>query len=247
MNKHCLPWIAGLLAMFLSQTQFPAAGAHVLANEKIRVTISEAGRLEAVENPLASETYSFKSDAFALDTDLGLFSNSKIRPTRITAGKQRIVYHFELSSGGTPGASSISADLIYTMQGNHGFFRRALRITSRTPLRVKNLTLGKTAFARPPDEVVHYVTFIAAPTVEFIRNPFSVEKMKVTSPGSTCPDGTIIYRSDTCLGVARRAKTDEREDPPQLRDISAKGGSACGGSVTIRQLDAWKMSPSNPW
>jgi len=33
-------------------------------------------------------------------------------------------------------------------------------------------------------------------TQYIIRNPFSVEKMKVTSLGGTCPDGAIIYRSE---------------------------------------------------
>ena len=45
----------------LGQDQLPAAPSHLLANEKIRVTISEAGTLNSVENLLAAETYSFRS------------------------------------------------------------------------------------------------------------------------------------------------------------------------------------------
>jgi hypothetical protein len=112
---------------------------------------------------LAGETYTFSSDAFALDTDLGVFSNSKTRPSKITADKRRVNIHYEFKP-------NISTDLIYTMDGGNGFFRRTLGIANKTPLRVKNLILGETAFAKPANEMVHYVTFIAAPTVEFIRH-----------------------------------------------------------------------------
>ena len=156
--------------MVLFQAQHLAARAHVLANEKIRVTISEDGKLEAVENRLAGETYSFSSDVFALDTDLGIFSNSKTRPARITAGKQRVAYHFEFNPGGAHSVGSISADLVYTLTGSNGFFRRALSLSNAAPLRVKNLRFGETRFTAPARETVHYVTFIAAPTVEFIRH-----------------------------------------------------------------------------
>ncbi len=49
-----------------------AAPPHVLANEKISVSISDAGTLNSVENLLAAETYSFSfsSDAFTLETCL---------------------------------------------------------------------------------------------------------------------------------------------------------------------------------
>jgi hypothetical protein len=118
-----------------------AARSHVLANEQIRVTITDAGRLESVGNLLAAETYSFRADSFALDTDQGLFSNSELRPTRITAGKQRIVYHYEFSPD-TPNTSRISAELVYTLSDSNGFFRRALSISNAAPLRVKHLVLG---------------------------------------------------------------------------------------------------------
>ena len=160
-----------VLAMsVLGQDQLPAAPSHVLANKKIRVTISEAGTLNSVENLLAAETYSFRSDAFTLETDRGVFSNSNTQPARVTTGRERLVFHYQFSVGGTDGASSISADLIYTLTGNNGFFRRALSVSNAAPLRVKNLLLGATTFAAPARETVHYVTFIAAPTVEFIRH-----------------------------------------------------------------------------
>ncbi len=65
----------------------------MMANEKIRILISGAGALESVENLVASETYTFDSDSFILDTDVGLFSNRNTRPAKITAGRERIVYH----------------------------------------------------------------------------------------------------------------------------------------------------------
>jgi len=161
MKKHGLLWIAVFLA--LHSTQAEAAGFYVLANDTLRVTLSETGKLDSVENLLAGETYSFGADAFTLDTDLGLFSNNTIKPARVTAGKHRVVFYYEFES-------SISADLVYSLDGNNGFFRRALSVANKTPLRVKNLILGKTAFSKPAMETVHYVTFIAAPTVEFIRH-----------------------------------------------------------------------------
>ena len=157
-------------AVVLLQTLLLAAQPHVLSNEKIKVTLSDASRLETVENLLAGEIYAFRTDAFALDTDLGIFSNDTTQPARITADPRRIAYHFEFSPGGTHGAGRISADLIYTLDGNNGFFRRSISLSNAEPLRLKNLHFGKTTFAAPAREAVHYVTFIAAPTVEFIRH-----------------------------------------------------------------------------
>ena len=154
----------------LASAQVDAASPRSLSNEKIRITVSDAGKLESVENPLASETYPFSSDEFELDTDLGVFSNGKTRPTSVTADKNRVVYHYEFGLLGKRETGKVGADLIYTMKDNNGFFRRELRIANKTPLRVKNLILGKTAFSRPASEVVHYVTFIAAPAVEFVRH-----------------------------------------------------------------------------
>ena len=140
-----------------------AAEAVLLANDKLRITLSETGKLDSVENLLAGETYSFRADAFTLDTDLGLFSNNTIKPARVTADKHRVVFYYEFGP-------SISADLVYSLDGHNRFFRRAISVANKTPLRVKNLIFGKTAFSKPAMETVHYVTFIAAPTVEFIRH-----------------------------------------------------------------------------
>ncbi len=147
-----------------------AAPSHVLANDKIRVTISEAGALNSVENLLAAETYSFRSDIFTLDTDRGLFSNSNTQPAKVATGRERLVFHYQFGAGGPDGAGAISADLIYTLAGSNGFFRRALSVSNAAPLRVRNLVLGATTFSTPAHETVHYVSFIAAPTVEFIRH-----------------------------------------------------------------------------
>ena len=88
----------GLVAILaLLPTPLQAAPAHVLANEKIRVALSADGKVDSVANLLASETYSFSSDSFALDTDLGLYSNSNVQPSRVTADKERVVYHFYLA------------------------------------------------------------------------------------------------------------------------------------------------------
>jgi hypothetical protein len=155
----------GLLVLLAGRAE-----AASLANDKLRVTISDDGRLSAVGNLLASETYSFGSDGFTLDTDLGIFSNGTTRPARVTSNTQRIVYQFEFGPETAGGAPSIKVDLIYTLTADNGFFRRALSVSNAVPLRLKNLVFGPTAFSAPARETVHYVTFIAAPTVEFIRH-----------------------------------------------------------------------------
>ena len=160
MVKHLLPCVVGLLSL----CSVPAwtADSSVLANDKVRVTVSEAGKLKSVENVLASETYRFNEDTFSLETDQGVFSNAPRPPSKTTTGKGRIAFHYEFSPG-------ISADLVYTLTGDNGFFRRTLSLSNAAPLHLKNLVLGETKFALPAKEAVHYVTFIAAPTVEFIR------------------------------------------------------------------------------
>ena len=145
-----------------------AAGSQVLGNAKIKLTVSDGGSLESVENLLASETYAFSSDVFTLDTDLGLFSNRTTKPALVTADGQRMEFRYEFRSAG--GADKVDVSLLYTLGPENAFFRRCLTITNHTPLRLKNLVLASTAFAKPARETVHYVTFIAAPTVEFIRH-----------------------------------------------------------------------------
>lgn len=137
-----------------------------LANDKLTLLISDAGKLLSVENSLASETYAFQSDAFELDTDLGLLSNKDVRPAEVRKEGSRVVFHFEFDQRAT---GKVGVDLIYTLGDTSGFFRRALKITNSVPLRVKSLRMGRTAFTKPADKTIHYLTFWQAPTVEFIR------------------------------------------------------------------------------
>lgn len=163
--------IGGILLMAIRSSSFAGAANPVvygLANDKMNVRISDTGKLLSVENRLASEKYAFESDAFELDTDLGSLSNRDIKPARVVNEKNRVVYQFDFEQLGT---GKVSVDLIYTLGATNGFFRRALKITNSTPLRVKNLRMGKAVFTKPADETVHYLTFWMAPTVEFIRYP----------------------------------------------------------------------------
>ncbi len=191
-----------------------------LSNENLRLSVSETGILESVDNRLTSERYGFISDAFELDTDLGLFSNRKNKPAWVKTDQTSLVYHFEFAT--KPGTSLVSVDLIYTMEGDQGYFRRALRIDNQTPLRVKKLTFGRTTFAQQAREVVHYVTFIAAPTVEFIRhdrgglftgieNPFfkaDLDEKGITlsfEPGLILKAGERYTSEPQFLGVYRKS------------------------------------------
>jgi hypothetical protein len=153
-------WIASIAAPFSLEA------AHTLANEKIRIVVSETGALESVDNLIAAETYSFRSDAFTLDTDVGSFSSSKNSPTAMSVSSERIIYHYEFGSANPP---PLRADLVYTLAGDNGFFRRTLSLSNAVPLRLHHLVFGPTTFSRRAAETLHYVTFIAAPTVEFIR------------------------------------------------------------------------------
>ncbi|MEI7953709.1 MAG: hypothetical protein WCJ66_00950 [Verrucomicrobiota bacterium] len=143
------------------------AGSHVLGNATIKLTVSPDGCLESVENIPAAETYTFNSDVFTVDTDLGVFSNKEVKPSRVTADARRMEFRYEFRSAA--GADKVGVSLIYTLGPESAFFRRCLKISNPAPLRLKNLVLGNTAFAKPATDFVHYVTFIAAPTVEFIR------------------------------------------------------------------------------
>ena len=143
------------------------AGSRVLGNAKIKLIVSGGGSLESVENIPAEETYTFNADVFTLDTDLGVFSSRSVKPTVVTEHGQRIEFCYDFHS--PEGADHVGVSLIYMLGPESAFFRRCLKITNPTPLRLKNLVLANTAFAAPASETVHYVTFIAAPTVEFIR------------------------------------------------------------------------------
>ena len=134
---------------------------HQLVNPKLRVTLSDTGSLLAVENHLAAEAYRFAADAFFLETDKGRFSNQATPPVRVTQTQDHLVYHFAFDQ--------LSLELTYRLSVENGFVRRSVKIANRTPLRLYKMTLGDTVFAAPADEVIHYLTFWMAPTVEFIR------------------------------------------------------------------------------
>lgn len=157
-----------LFVAWLAASPAEAASSQVLGNAKIKLTVSDGGNLESVENLLAAEKYVFSSDVFTVDTDLGVFSNHTTKPVRVTADERQVEFHFEF--GSTGGLNSVGVSLIYSLGPTNPFFRRCLKIGNQNPLRLKNLILGNTVFAKPASEVVHYVTFIAAPTVEFVRH-----------------------------------------------------------------------------
>lgn len=154
---------AMLLLLVISSGQVIAAdgGACQLANKKLKVIISNTGKLLSVENSAASEKYAFESDDFELETDQGIFSNRDAKPAGVRETKGRIVYKFDYGK--------VAVSLIYTIKGENGFVRRSLKVENKAPLRIKNLVLGRTKFARAARETLHYTTFIAAPTVNFIR------------------------------------------------------------------------------
>jgi hypothetical protein len=150
-----------LLVIYAGRVIAADDGFSLLANTKLKVIISNTGKLLSVENVLAGEKYSFASDEFELDTDLGLFSNRDTKPTSVKTGPRRVVYRFDFDK--------VGVSLIYTLKGENSFFRRSVKVENKGSLRVKNLVLGRTKFVRPSKETVHYTTFIAAPTVNFIR------------------------------------------------------------------------------
>jgi len=80
-----------------------AAGSHVLGNSKIRLTVSDGGNLESVENLPALEKYGFSADFFSVETDLGVFSNRATKPTHVSANERQVEFQYEFAS---PGASA---------------------------------------------------------------------------------------------------------------------------------------------
>ena len=132
-----------------------------LSNEKLKVIISNTGKLLSVENFLSSEKYDFVSDQFELDTDIGILSNKDKKPNSIKKNNHSIVYQFDYGN--------VDLELVYTLKAENSFFRRLLKVVTKTPLRIKKLKLGEIKFSEPADEAIHYMTFWMAPTVEFIR------------------------------------------------------------------------------
>lgn len=247
--------LAGLLA--LSAGRAPGAPAHLLANGRLRVTLAADGRLAAVENLLANETYGFGADAFTLETDRGVFSNNSLKPTRVTAGKRRIVFHYECIPG------SLSADLCYTLAGDQGFFRRTLGIANATPLRVTRLVFGATTFTQPARETLHYVTFLAAPTVEWIRhangglftgieNPFytaDLTEKRVAlgfNPGLILKAGEGYTSEPQFFGVYRKSGVMVEDSGREFRYNSNGSGYKPLDRNEIRAMRAFALDYLNP-
>ena len=132
-----------------------------LANQRLRVTIADTGGLLAIANHLAAEAYHFAADIFVVESDQGRFSNDMISPSGVTPTPTGLSFHFAFAQ--------VTLDLIYQLDAANGFFRRHIKLTNQASLRLYRVTLGDTVFAAPADEVIHYLTFWMAPTVEFIR------------------------------------------------------------------------------
>ena len=192
-----------------------------MGNDKIDVRIAGDGALESVANKSAAETYAFSADGFSVDTDLGGLSSCHAKPVSVTADPRQVEFHYEFGS--------VGVDLVYGLKPGNGFFRRWLTIRSARPMRLKNLTLGPTTFASPARDVVHYVTFIAAPTVEFIRydrgglftgieNPFFKPDLRENGrflefrAGADSESGRGIYQR---VAVYRRVPEVRRNDRGQ--------------------------------
>ena len=117
-----------------------------LSNEKLKVIISNTGKLLSVENFLSSEKYDFVSDQFELDTDIGILSNKDKKPNSIKKNNHSIVYQFDYGN--------VDLELVYTLKAENSFFRRLLKVVTKTPLRIKKLKLGEIKFSEPADEAI---------------------------------------------------------------------------------------------
>ena len=170
-----------------------------LANPKLTITIADTGSLLAVENYLAAEAYRFAADSFAVESDQGRFSNDTTRPSGITPTPDALIFHFAFAQ--------VTLDLIYQLDAANGFFRRHIKFTNQTPLRLYKVTLGDTVFAAPAAEVIHYLTFWMAPTVEFIRyaqgglftgieNPFYQAELTEQGVALSFEPGLILHAGE---------------------------------------------------
>lgn len=204
----------------------------LLRNDVVAVTISDTGKLLSVANHLASETYDFVSDEFALDTDMGILSNADKRPREIMSDKNRIIFLFEFGP--------VEVALIYTLGDENGFVRRELEVANSGALRVTTLRMGHTTFAKPADEVIHYLTFWMAPTVEFIRytkgglftgieNPFYRAQLNKEGVGLSFEPGLILapgegYKSDAqFIGVYKKSGVMIEDSDRPFRYKNASG------------------------
>lgn len=159
-------WLRLIAALAL-----PLCGASAgdLENPHLRVPLSARGTITAIENRAAEDIYGIESDCWTIDTDAGAFSSRDAKPA-CTASDGRHAefrYDFPQASDGKP---VVTIRLVYTLGDDDAFFRRHLVVTNHVPLRLEKIVLGDTVFTTPAREAVHYVTSIAAPTVEFLRH-----------------------------------------------------------------------------
>jgi hypothetical protein len=212
--KLSLRILAVVFVMVVVSSRGMAAGSHLLENNKIKLSITDGGRLESVGNLLASETYSFNADFFVVETNLGEFSNRAAKPASVKADARQVEFRYEFDA--------VEISLVYAIKPDNAFIRRWLTVRNTGAMRLKNLTLGDTAFAQPARDVLHYVTFIAAPTVEFVRhekggwftgieNPFfktSLTESGVTlsfAPGLILKAGEGYTSESQFIGVYRKS------------------------------------------
>ncbi len=150
-----------IILMTFSGQISTACQSNQLSNEKLKIIVSNTGKLLSIENLIASERYAFKSDEFEIDTDLGIFSNKNMNANEVKKEKNCIIYKYDYGK--------VVVNLMYTLKGENGFICRTLVIFNYTPLKVKKLKMGRISFSKPASESIHYLTFWMAPTVEFIR------------------------------------------------------------------------------
>jgi hypothetical protein len=211
-----------------------------LENQKLRAQISHAGALVMVENRLAAEAYGIDADAFEIDTDLGILTNQNAKPVEVQKLDNGIAYRFVFDHLGQSGTSSLGVTLTYTLGPDNAFFRRVLKIANHDPIRLKNVRMGRTIFREPAEEVVHYLTFWMAPTVEFIRhhaggmftgieNPFYHAELDVKGMALNFEPGLILnagegYESEPqFLGVYKKSGVMIEDSDRPFRYPNASG------------------------
>lgn len=161
------PWWGCLISALV--VPLGAASAGELQNPHLRVQLSDQGAITAIENRAAEETYDVDRDCWTIDTDAGTFSSRDAKPARTAGDGRRVefLYDFPQVGGGRP---AVAVRLVYTLGDEDVFFRRHLVVSNHVPLRLEKIVLGDTVLTTAAREAVHYVTSIAAPTVEFLRH-----------------------------------------------------------------------------
>lgn len=161
------PWWGCLISALV--VPLGAAPAGELQNPYLCVQLSDQGAITAIENRAAEENYDVERDCWTIDTDAGTFSSRDAKPARTTGDGRHaeFLYDFPQVGGGRP---AVTVRLVYTLGDKDGFLRRHLVVSNHVPLRLEKIVLGDTVLTTAAREAVHYVTFIAAPTVEFLRH-----------------------------------------------------------------------------